>query len=87
MTTEKKPVAMRIRLGGLKVKSDVIYIAEAAEKLGISKDAMRMKVFRMTTTGADQGIPAPFMLGGKWAWKRADFDAYIDKLANSQAKE
>jgi predicted DNA-binding transcriptional regulator AlpA len=78
----KKPTAIRIRLRTPTIERDldVIYMQEAASKLGVSNDAMRLRVHRQMNEGRDQAIPTPFKFGGQWAWKRKDFDAFMKKV-------
>lgn len=80
----RKPVAIRLRLGVTDVQQtdiEIIYIAEAAKMLGIKKETLRMRVYRQVWLGIDQDLPRPFQMLGKWAWKRADLIEHINRKA------
>lgn len=75
---------MRVRI--VTTKADVLYVPEMAEKLGISSEALRARVYRMTALSKAEDLPKPFMLGGKWAWRRATVDDWLaEKEATAEA--
>lgn len=52
--------------------SDVLYVPEAAKKLGLTEAALRGHVYRRR--GA---VPQPFRMGRKLAWRRATLEAFL----------
>jgi len=52
--------------------SDLMFIPEAAKKLGLTEAALRGHVYRRS--GA---VPKPFKMGRKLAWRRATLDTWL----------
>lgn len=52
--------------------SDLMFIPEAARKLGLTEAALRGHVYRRS--GA---VPKPFKMGRKLAWRRATLDTWL----------
>jgi hypothetical protein len=78
----------RIQLNWKKPKpkpTGPVYIAEAAELLGTTQEALRIRVHRMMNRDAKDSLPQPYMEPwkghGRWAWERAKFTAYLKMKA------
>lgn len=66
------------------MSSDVLYIPELAAKIGKTEVAVRAQVHRDAKVGTRKKVlPAPFKLGGKLAWRRADVDAWLERKAGA----
>jgi hypothetical protein len=62
-------------------KRKPVYISEAAEMLGTTEPALRIRVHRMATNKIKRTIPMPSIEPwkghGRWAWDRKELCAYI----------
>jgi predicted DNA-binding transcriptional regulator AlpA len=64
--------------------SDVLYVADVAEKLGMTESAVRMAVARDKGRGErKRALPKPFKIGAKLAWRRQDVDVWLATKAGS----
>lgn len=54
--------------------ADVLYTEDVAERLGNSVEGVRALVRRGS-------VPAPFKVGRRNAWRRADFDQWLERQA------
>jgi predicted DNA-binding transcriptional regulator AlpA len=62
--------------------SDVLYVADVAEKLGMTESAVRMAVARDKGRGErKRALPKPFKIGAKLAWRRVDLDVWLARKA------
>lgn len=72
----------RIELGFNGKVSDVLYVADVAQKLGMTESAVRMAVARDKGRGErKRALPKPFKIGAKLAWRRQDVDAWLERKA------
>lgn len=53
-------------------QADVLYIADAAPRLGKTETALRAMCQR-----GSKNMPKPIKIGGKWAWRRAEFNRWV----------
>lgn len=67
-------------------EADVLYVPDMARKLGRTEAAIRTAIERDRLRGSrKKSLPPPFKLGGKWAWRRADFEAWLAEKAGATA--
>jgi predicted DNA-binding transcriptional regulator AlpA len=74
----------RIKLNYSKVTnvSDVLYVADLAEKMGMTESAVRMAVARdKERVERKRALPKPFKVGAKLAWRRVDLDVWLARKA------
>jgi len=86
----------RIKLNWKKTKpTGPVYLEEAAELLGISREAMRARVHRLMTDEAQDTMPKPKQEETghrRWYFDRAEFVAFVktkqqlDKIVRSSRK-
>lgn len=60
--------------------SDVLYIAEAAKRLGKTETALRALVQR-----GSANIPPALKVGGRWAFERRAFDRWLKRRKDDDA--
>lgn len=60
----------------------VLYIADMAKKFGKTETAIRAAVQRDQRRGSrKRTLPPAFKLGGEWAWRVVDVDAWLASKA------